>query len=127
MVSQEVSDIAKACQSSFRSETDFLGSERANPTIPENWKQLYRRFPLLLRLVRFLVYLRMDIGWYIFRYKAGAWARAIAEKRFKEDMKTRAPEGLAEALTPKYPLGTKRIVNDMYVRRLLEYCLSSQC
>ncbi|KAI8145708.1 hypothetical protein BJV82DRAFT_22696 [Fennellomyces sp. T-0311] len=85
-------------------------------------KFLFRWFPILMRLLRLRLFLRLEINYMTFGYSNGRYARWIT-KLLSGDMKRRilnqGRPDLVEKLIPDYAAGCKRIaVTDDYLETL---------
>jgi cation diffusion facilitator CzcD-associated flavoprotein CzcO len=89
---------------------DFAFSERA--------KQRFRRFPMLLRLLRWFVYWQLELRF--FGFFRDSWLSRRLERGAREYLEATVPDpALREALTPDYPIGCKRIlISDDYYQSL---------
>ncbi|KAG9086905.1 hypothetical protein FRC07_012956 [Ceratobasidium sp. 392] len=88
-------------------------AERPQATISERTKWIFRNVPFAGRLFRNLIATQMDCA-YIIKQSGplGSYLRRRSERTSLNYIKSLAPEKYHENLTPKYPLGCKRIVVD---------------
>jgi len=87
---------------------------RPDAPIPEWRRRLYRRWPLLQRAVRLLIYLYREVWIVVFRHPdAMARAQTLAARHLERSVRDPA---LRARLTPDYAMGCKRILlsNDFY-------------
>jgi len=89
---------------------DFAFSERA--------KQRFRRFPVLLRMLRWFVYWQLELRF--FGFFRDSWLSRRLERGAREYLEATIPDpALREVLTPDYPIGCKRIlISDDYYQSL---------
>jgi cation diffusion facilitator CzcD-associated flavoprotein CzcO len=89
---------------------DFAFSEAA--------KRRFRRFPPLLRLLRWLVYWQLELRF--FGFFRDSWLSRRLERGCREYLAATIPDPkLREVLTPDYPVGCKRIlISDDYYQSL---------
>lgn len=66
--------------------------EATNYEILPEWRRLFRRVPLLLHLIRLILFLYMEITWFIFQNnRLGKIGRASVEKKSREYVQRIAP------------------------------------
>ena len=89
---------------------DFAFSEAA--------KRRFRRYPVLLRALRWFVYWQLELRF--FGFFRDSWLSRRLERGCREHLaQTVADEKLREVLTPDYPVGCKRIlISDDYYQSL---------
>ena len=89
---------------------DFAFSERA--------KRRFRRYPPLLRLLRWFVYWQLELRF--FGFFRDSWLSRRLERGAREYLEASIPDpALREVLTPDYPIGCKRIlISDDYYQSL---------
>ncbi|KAL5333614.1 hypothetical protein BJX70DRAFT_403382 [Aspergillus crustosus] len=101
-----------------KSVTQFMRSPHhivnaTNHQITPEWRILFRRIPLLLCLIRLILFLYMEITWFRFQNnKFGEIGRASVEKRSREYVQDAAPESYWDLLIPKYEFGCRRRIFD---------------
>jgi cation diffusion facilitator CzcD-associated flavoprotein CzcO len=89
---------------------DFAFSERA--------KQRFRRYPALLKALRWFVYWQLELRF--FGFFRDSWLSRRLEKGARDYLEAQiADPALRETLTPDYPIGCKRIlISDDYYQSL---------
>lgn len=110
--------------SSFWGFSRCVVSQKANPSqtrltnskfshFSQSFRQRLSRFRILLRLYRLLQYVHSEVLWYlIFPLRTG-FLRGHLEKQLLKRLADLAPADCVELLKPNFPLGGKRIINDL--------------
>ncbi|KAL4768010.1 hypothetical protein BDW60DRAFT_220057 [Aspergillus nidulans var. acristatus] len=87
--------------------------DASNHQISPEWRFLLRRIPLLLYLIRLILFLYMEITWFRFQNnKLGKIGRASVEYRSRKYVQDKAPESYLDLLIPTYEFGCRRRVFD---------------
>ncbi|KAJ5802448.1 uncharacterized protein N7503_004898 [Penicillium pulvis] len=87
--------------------------EGNNYDISPEWRETFRSFPLLLYLIRLVLFLYMEITWLHFQNnRLGRIGRASVAKKSREYVQNAAPESYWDLLIPKYEFGCKRRIFD---------------
>jgi cation diffusion facilitator CzcD-associated flavoprotein CzcO len=91
---------------------------RMDRAFTDKAKENFRRFPFLLRALRWFVYLQLESRFFAFR--RDSWLSRRMEKGCRQYLEAQiADPTLREILTPDYPVGCKRIlISDDYYQAL---------
>ncbi|KAL4862954.1 hypothetical protein BDV12DRAFT_178125 [Aspergillus spectabilis] len=85
----------------------------SNHQISPEWRVLLRRIPLLLYLIRLILFLYMEITWFRFQNnKLGKIGRASVENKSRNYVQDTAPESYWDLLIPTYEFGCRRRIFD---------------
>ncbi|KAL6228819.1 hypothetical protein BDW75DRAFT_226168 [Aspergillus navahoensis] len=85
----------------------------SNHQISPEWRFLLRRIPLLLYLIRLILFLYMEITWFRFQNnKLGKIGRVSVECRSRKYVQDKAPESYLDLLIPTYEFGCRRRIFD---------------
>jgi cation diffusion facilitator CzcD-associated flavoprotein CzcO len=83
---------------------------RPDEEITPKQHAVYRRFPVVRKALRLLIYAINESRWGAFS-KAGGWASRRLEKMARDQLAAQVHDPkLREALTPDYPIGCKRVL-----------------
>lgn len=83
---------------------------RPDEEITPQQHALYRRFPIIRKALRLLIYSINESRWGAFK-KAGSWASRRLEKMARDHLNAQVHDPrLREILTPDYPIGCKRVL-----------------
>ncbi|RDW84086.1 flavin-containing monooxygenase [Aspergillus mulundensis] len=84
-----------------------------NHQVPPAYRAVLRHFPMLLYLIRLILFLYMEITWFRFQNnRLGKIGRASVEKRSQQYVQHSAPESYWDLLIPKYEFGCRRRIFD---------------
>ena len=91
---------------------------RMDRAFTDKTKENFRRFPFLLKALRWLVYSQLEMRFFAFR--RDSWLSKRMEKGCRQYLEEQiADPTLREILTPDYPVGCKRVlVSDDYYQAL---------
>ncbi|KAL3443415.1 hypothetical protein BJX65DRAFT_199635 [Aspergillus insuetus] len=101
-----------------KSVTQFMRSphhivDATNHQISPEWRDAFRRIPLLLYLIRFLLFLYMEITWFRFQNnRLGEMGRKSVENQSRKYVQDTAPASYWDLLIPKYEFGCRRRIFD---------------
>ncbi|KAL3479650.1 hypothetical protein BJX99DRAFT_268015 [Aspergillus californicus] len=101
-----------------KSVTQFMRSphhivDATNHQISPEWRTIFRRIPLLLYLVRLVLFLYMEMTWFRFQNnKLGKIGRASVENKSRRYVQDTAPESYWDLLIPTYEFGCRRRIFD---------------
>ena len=100
----------------------YLFQRTANYIVPRNdraytdqEKKRFKQYPFLMRLLRWKIFWRLNMNFSLFRQKS--WMGLWASKQSLKDMRRKIDDAtLQDKLTPRYPIGCKRILlsDDFY-------------
>ncbi|KAL4904129.1 hypothetical protein BDW74DRAFT_185790 [Aspergillus multicolor] len=84
-----------------------------NYQVSPAYRSALRHFPILLYLIRVVLFLYMEITWFRFQNnKLGRMGRASVEKRSREYVQDTAPKSYWDLLIPNYEFGCRRRIFD---------------
>lgn len=86
------------------------GEPRHSVPYSETRNKLWRNVPALMGLERFIMACVMDSLWYWYKEKDGKNARAKLQASLLKWYKAELPEYMHDALEPKHPYGSKRLI-----------------
>ncbi|EED12797.1 monooxygenase, putative [Talaromyces stipitatus ATCC 10500] len=101
-----------------KSVTQFMRSPHhivnaTNHQISPEWRNLLRRVPLLLHLIRLLLFLYMEITWFRFQNnRLGKIGRESVKNRSRTYVQDTAPKIYWDMLIPTYEFGCRRRIFD---------------
>ena len=89
---------------------------RPDPAYSERQRRLHQRHPLVMRVKRFGIWAMADLAWPMFTMNAYHPVRRLAESLVRWNMQRHLSDPqLREQLTPRYPMGCKRVqIEDDY-------------
>ncbi|KAL2808311.1 hypothetical protein BJX63DRAFT_424697 [Aspergillus granulosus] len=101
-----------------KSVTQFMRSphhivEATNYQISPEWREVLRRIPLLLYLIRLFLFLYVEITWFRFQNNwLGKVGRKSVENKSMKYVRDTAPKSYWDLLIPKYEFGCRRRIFD---------------